>query len=414
VRIHFAAKVVALAVLFSSAPTSAKEVTVRSIDALKKALYRAEPGTAVLIAPGTYRAPKGRKVFYLGGVKGTAKAPIEIRAADPKNPPIFRAGNECFHLNRCSYIVVDGIICEGAHVNNMQFDFCDHLVVKNCVSRNMAATLNNQNCDGIKMPGTREFLFYNCTVETWGFKGSAVDMVGCARGLIARCRFSYPKLTGGGANCTQPKSGTFGIGIYKCRFDDASLRAVQFGGAGSPRHLGAKSRQSGLDQVAMGNVIVSGECPVVFACASDCVFAYNTIVRPGGYVVRVLKEGDYKPMSNNRMFRNLIVYDRRLIFLQNSRGTFPKAVSWVENYWYNRADPSRSIPKLPVPEKSPAGGRDPRLDKSFVPAGDGPATAYGAATAALDAAWAKHTDKFKWAWEQARELERAAKQQDTR
>ena len=382
-----------------------QEVTVNSIGALGRALRAAQPGTTVLIAPGTYRAPRGRKVFWLANVHGAPGRPITIRAQDPQNRPVFQGGNEGFHLARCSYIVVDGIICEGAHVNNMQFDFCRYIVIMNSVSRNMAATGNNGNCDGIKMPGTSDFLIYNCTVERWGAQGSAIDMVGCARGLMARCRFNFPAPARCSANCTQPKSGTFGIGIYRCVFDDASLRSVQFGGAGRPMHLGIGRNQSGLDQVAMGNIIVSGECPIVYACASNTVFAYNTIVRPTGYVVRILREGDYRPMANNVITRNLIVYDRNLTFMQNGPRTFPRAVSWAENYWYNSVNPARSIPTLPVAERAPAGGRDPRLDRTHRPANDSPARAYGAHAAGLDAAWAQHTAKFAWAWRQYQLLE---------
>ena len=397
---RFRLPVCVVVVLWLSAAAGAGEVTVRSIAALKKALYAAKPGDVVKIAPGRYAAPKFKKVFWLGNVHGKPDAPITVCAADPKDRPVFADASECFQMTRCSWFVIDGIITEGAHVNNFQFDFCHHFVVRNCTSRNMAGTLNNGNCDGVKMPGSADFLFYKCSIETWGWTGSGIDMVGCARILMAECFFTFPTGTKGGPNATQPKSGTRGFGVYKSRFQDASLRSVQFGGAGSPAHVGKAEKMSGLDQVAMGNVIVAGQCPLVFACAQDSTFAYNTVVNPTGHFCRILKEGPYGFMSNNVVRRNLICYDRPILFLTHSRGTTLKSVSFAENYWFNSKDPNRSIPKLPIPEKDPAGGSDPKLDKHHKPPADTPAAAYGAHAPALEAAWAKHTDYFKWAWQQ--------------
>jgi hypothetical protein len=406
--------VITLAVLVSPvlcAGESAQEIVVRSTHELRGALRNVRPGTHVVIAPGVYQASGGSKVAWIANVKGTAESPVVFRAQDPNDRPIFRGGNECWHMKGCSYVVVDGVICEGADVNNFQFDFSDHFVVKNCVTRKMTSKANGGNCDGIKMPGDRDFLIYNCVIETWGSGGSAIDMVGCANGLIARCTFRFPTKTGS-ANATQPKCGTQDIGIYKNLFDHASLRAMQFGGAGKPMHLGAEKKMSGLDQFAMGNVILGGEAAVIHACASNTVFAYNTVVNPERYVLRILKEGDYGPMENNLLLRNLIVHERPYLFQQNGPGTRPEAAVWAENYWYCPSHPEASMPKLPVTEKDPDGGRDPKLNEYYVPAKDGPAAAYGAHAAGLDAAWAKHTKHFAWAWEQCQRLEVAREAND--
>jgi hypothetical protein len=391
---------------------AADETKVSTIDALKRAMRQAKPGDAILIAPGRYAAPKGQKVFYMQDVHGTAEKPIVVRAADPADRPVFADASECFHLNHCSHLVVEGIITEGAHVNNFQFDFCDHLVVRDGISRNMAATLNGGNCDGIKIPGSSDLLFYRCSIENWGWNGSGIDMVGCARILMAECRFTFPTGTKGGPNATQPKSGTRGFGVYRSRVDDASLRAVQFGGAGKPAHIGSNEKMSGLDQMAMGNVIIAGECPLVFASAQDSIFAYNTVVNPTRNFCRILKEGPYGFMSNNKVDRNLIVYDRDLLFLTHSDGTTLDSVAFAANYWYNSNAPDRSIPRLPIVEKDPAGGADPKLDKDYRPPADSPAAAYGAYAPAMEAEWAKHTDWFKWAWAQYQQIKQQEKPKD--
>jgi hypothetical protein len=153
--------VIGLAVLGLAAPCAsagAQEIVVKSMAELHRAIREAGPGTHVVIAPGVYRPTSGRKVAWIPNVKGTAEAPVVFRARDPNDRPVFRGGNECWHMCRCSHVVVDGVVCEGADVNNFQFDFCDHFVVKNCATRDMTSKGNGGNCDGIKMPGDRDFL----------------------------------------------------------------------------------------------------------------------------------------------------------------------------------------------------------------------------------------------------------------
>jgi hypothetical protein len=40
------------------------------------------------------------------------------------------------------------------------------------------------NLDGFKLSGLEDFEIRDCVLERWGSSGSAVDMVGCHRGLI--------------------------------------------------------------------------------------------------------------------------------------------------------------------------------------------------------------------------------------
>ena len=403
-----AAGVALAGVVVAAAGGGAGPVEVSSTGALKRALRRAKPGQRILLAGGMYKGG-----LWVGKVRGKAGAMIEVAAKDPANPPVFRGGTMGFEMADCSYVRLRGLVAEQAEMNNLQFWRSHHIVIQDCISRNVKG---RGNCDGIKLTAVTDFLIYNCTVTKWGGEGSGIDMVGCGRGLIARSRFSYPGLKGQTANAVQPKCGAFNIGVYRCRFDDASLRAVQFGGGIGAGRINrydytGKLKQtgySGIDQVAMGNVIVSGGAAVTYASAARCAFEYNTVVNPTRYVMRILFEGGAEPTADSTFARNLIVYGKLISVANVGPRTKPKSFTFADNYWFKRLEPGKSIPKLPAAEKSPAGGKDPKLDKAHKPAADGPAAKYGAHAPGMQKAWAKHTGKFKWAWEQARRIEKAA------
>lgn len=400
---------VALAAVAAAAWGAAPDpVEVGSTEALKAALMRARPGQRIVLAGGVYKGG-----LWVGEVRGKPGAMIEVAAKNPADPPIFRGGRMGFEMADCAYVRLRGLVTEQAELNNLQFWRSDHIVIQDCVSRSIKG---KGNCDGIKLTAVTDFLVYNCTVTKWGAEGSGIDMVGCGRGLIAKSKFSYPKLTGQTANAVQPKCGAHDIGVYRCRFDDASLRAVQFGGGiGEGRvnrydYTGKlkETGYSGIDQVAMGNVIVSGGAGVTYASVARCAFEYNTIVNPTRYVLRILFEGGAEPTAEGSFARNLIVHGKLISVANVGPRTKPKSFTFAENYWFNRLAPGKSIPKLPAEEKSPAGGKDPKLDKAHKPAPDSPAKGYGAHAPGLEKAWAKHTGKFKWAWQQARQIEKAA------
>ena len=400
--------VFATAILILTVPTALLGRTIQAdnTQAVQHAMRKAKPGDRVVLPGGVYKGG-----LFVGNVHGRPGEPITVAAKDPANPPIFRGGDYGFQLQDCSHIVLDGLVVEKARINNFQMWRCRNVVMTGCVSRDIAI---QSNCDGIKLTAVKDFLIYNCTVSRWGGEGSAVDMVSCAQGLIMNCRFAYPNLKGQTANTVQPKCGTYNIGVYKCRFDDSSLRAVQFGGGIGPGRTNRydyfgklkETGYSGLDMAAMGNVIVSGGSAAVYASSTRCAFEYNTIVNPTRYVLRILFEGGDQPTAHNRFARNLIVYGKVIQIANVGPRTKPNTFTFADNYWFNRLDPPGSVPRLPATETSPAGGKDPKLDKDYRPDPAGPAAAYGAHAAGLDKAWARHTGKFAWAWRQAGQIAR--------
>jgi hypothetical protein len=379
---------------------SAREIRVGSTEALRQAVSQASSGTRIIIAPGTCEGG-----FTATGLHGSDAAPIRIMAGDPERPPVFRGGDVAFGLSECSYVTVEGIVATAARINNVQIsERSHHIILKDVQS---TCTAGQGNCDGIKMAGVTDFLLYRCTVDRWGGEGSAIDMVGCAAGLIMQSTLTYPNLTGQTANAIQAKGGTHSLGVYRCRFQDASLRAIQFGGSTGRQYFfqgNVDTGYEGMDMVAMANTIVHGGAAIAYVSCVDCLAAYNTIIRPRRYVLRVLKEGGTKPTARNTFDRNLIVYGDVIAPLNTSSAVDLKSFRVQSNYWYNQTRPSDSVPHLPVAQTDAVGGTDPRLSPALVPAADGPAAAYGAHAAQIPKAWARHTHRFKWAWYQAKLL----------
>ncbi len=382
-----------LGLLAAAADLIAGPIEVAGTAALKEAARSARPGARILLAGGTYQGD-----CKLTGVKGGPEALIGIVARDPAHPPVFEGGEVAFQLIDCAYLLVEGIVARGASVNNIQVgDGSHHVILKDCTSRDIGG---EGNCDGIKAPGLTDFLFYNCTVANWGGEGSAIDMVGCTRGLIYRSLFTYRNLKGQTANAVQAKGGTHNLGIYRCKFLDASHRAIQFGGSTGRQYFfqgNYDSGYEGLDMVALGNLITGGGCAVAFVSCTRCSADYNTILNPQEYVVRILHEGAHHGPAGNSFSRNFITYGRLKNILNQGGPADLDTFTLAGNCWVNTRDPMHSIPKLPVKQVGP-------MDAYRLERADG----YERVIRQAGEEWRKHVDRFPWAWQQAKRLDREA------
>jgi len=377
----------------------AAETTVYTTDQLRNTLNAARPGDRIYVAPGNYN-----QLLWVQNVHGVPGNLIEVVALDPTDRPVFEEGSSAvFTFYNCSYISVDGMIVQGAGTatqdgNNIMFTFSDHMVLRNSVSRDIVHTGNS---DGTKFNSSDNVLMYNCTISEWGEAGSAMDGMISNSDLFMRNTITFPSLaTGASANGIMPKGAAYHHGMYKNLFLDGSSRAVCFGGSGGA--TGPEIR----DSVAMGNVIVGGEAAVAFCSATTCEFAYNTVVDPEKWVMRVQKEGAYE--TDNCIFRrNLVRYGPLLPYggVQGTGGTVhPETFTYEANYWYRSDNPAASIPSLPGGEIDPAGGVNPQLDADYRPL-YGPAKTYGAHAAEMEAEFEQYTPWFQWAWDQAMQYE---------
>ncbi len=389
-------------VMIVAPPAWAGESTVYSTGQLRSALLTASPGDRIYVAPGTYTSR-----LYVDGAHGAPGNLIEVVALDPNNRPVFESGGYgVFTLINSSYILVDGIIARGAGAdtgdgNNIDIAQSHHMILKNSRSGTIPVPGNS---DGIKFASSSNTLMYNNTIENWGSGGSGADMMNNHNSLFMRNTFSFPSMPGDTAgNGIQSKgSNAYENGFYKNVFNDGGNRAQKFGGWGGAGPSAWEAR----DMTAMGNVFVNGQAAVSFESATNCDFAYNTVVNPEKWVMRILQGGG-KQTAYNSFRRNLVVYGPFQSYggVQNiSGGTRPETFTYEANYWYNNVNPSASIPSLVGGETDPAGGVDPQLDADYRPLYAG-AEAYGAHAPAMEAEWANVTGRFQWAWDWARQFE---------
>ena len=339
----------------------AGEVAVSTTEALAAALRAAKPGTTILVAPGRYGS------LSAAGVAGAPGAPVRVRAADRADPPCFTG---TVYLQDPSWVELEDLRVEGAAGNGFNLDDggtfespAHHLVLRRLGSRDCGGAAN---ADGIKLSGVQDFLLEECTVERWGRKGSAVDMVGCMRGELRGCTFR-DREEGTASSGVQAKGGSSDIVIRRCRFEHAGERAVNLGGSTGmayfrPRPQGYEAKNLTVE----GCTFIGSNAPVAFVGVDGAVVRFNTFLRPRAWFFRVLQETaepGFVPCRGGRFEDNVVVYRRRELRtpVNVGPGTLPDSFRAARNWWFAEDDPAGSVPKLPFPETAPAGGTDPGL-----------------------------------------------------
>jgi hypothetical protein len=364
---------------------SAATMTVDSRDALQRAVDAAEPGTEILIAPGTYR---GGLIFR--SLHGTAERPIRLAALDPQHPPTIQGGDSGIHLVRPAHVQVQHLRIRGVSGNGLNVDDggdpdrpAHHLVIRDVEISRIGPRGNR---DGIKLSGVDQFRVTGCLIQRWGDAGSAIDMVGCHQGVIEGCRFRYRDEVF--ANGVQTKGGSAQIQIRGCRFEHAGSRSVNLGGSTGeayfrPRDAGYEAREITVEDC----VFVGSMAPIAFVGVDGAVVRYNTLYRPQRWVARILQESTgsrFVPCRRGTFAHNLIVFRaEQLSTLVNvGSGTAPETFTFSANHWYcedGRA--ARLLAGLPVPESSGTSGAEPQfVDASqgdFRPAEDSPVQSAG-------------------------------------
>ena len=107
--------------LLATAPVVAEpspgEITVDTRAELVQAVESAEPGTKVLISPGTFQ---GGLTFR--DHRGAAGNPIVIAARNPADPPVFKGGRSGLHLSRPSFVELHDLVFIEATGNGLNID----------------------------------------------------------------------------------------------------------------------------------------------------------------------------------------------------------------------------------------------------------------------------------------------------
>jgi hypothetical protein len=344
-----------------------RAATVRVKDGaeFRRAIAAARPGTRILLETGDY--PGG---FFFSNLHGAPGRPIVIGAADPAHPPHLLRGNCALQLSRVSYIEVRDLKVDHTTDNGLniddggQYESPSHDVTLRNIQ---VADLPSGNHDGIKLSGIDDFRLDNCTVDRWG--GSAVDMVGCHRGLITVCIFR-----GGGDDAVQCKGGTSSVTVRGCRMENYGERGVNIGGSTGleffrppVRKMPPNAKYEAKDIHVEGCIFIGGVAPVAFVGVDGAVVRYNTIYDPKKWALRILQETKspgFVPSRNGVFEDNLIVFhsaDWTEGGVNIGPGTAPKTFKFARNFWYCIDRPELSKPTLPTPETDEIAGVDPQL-----------------------------------------------------
>ncbi len=356
-------------------------VKVRDAEGLRRAVAAAKPGTRILVEPGEY--PGG---FFFSGLAGKLGKPIVIAGSDPKNPPVIRGSTNGIHLVDPSHIEIRDLAIRGANGNGLNiddggsYDTPAHHVL---LSRLEVADIGpGGNHDGIKLSGLDDFRVEGCQIERWGTGGgSAIDMVGCHRGVIEENLFRHTD--GDSSTGVQAKGGTSNVVVRGNRFENAGGRAVNIGGStgleffrpplkadkadktGAGPDPGAERWEAKAIRVE-GNTFAGGAAPVAFVGVDGAVVRFNTIYRPGRWALRILQETrapGFVPSRNGEFSDNVIVFraGKWAGAVNVGPGTAPGTFRFARNFWYAEDRPGRSRPELPAKEENGVYGKDPQL-----------------------------------------------------
>ena len=168
---------------------------------LSAALAAAATGDQIILQPGVYG----------GGHYRANLQQVTIRSADPANPAIIEGGSNGIQLSDASHVTISDLVFRNQVDNGLNIDDggtfdtpAVNLILRNITVRDIVTAGNH---DGIKLSGVNDFLIENVQVLNWGTGGSAVDMVGCHRGLIQNSNFIHTNSANAGTTL-QPKGGS--------------------------------------------------------------------------------------------------------------------------------------------------------------------------------------------------------------
>jgi hypothetical protein len=338
----------------------AADVKVSGATDFRAAVTSAKPGTRILLAGGNYGAG-----FYFSNLRGEEGKPIVIAAADSNNPPVFRDGNVSMHLSSPAHVELRDLVFTKLSQNGINIDDGGNtnasargIVLRGLRISDVGGDGNN---DCIKLSGIWDFRVTNCTIERWGTRGgSAIDMVGCHRGVIEGNTIRHNPEP---QNCTgvQGKGGTSDLVIRRNRFENAGGRGVNIGGSTGLKFFRPALAEGGEHAEARnlrveGNTFVGSAAPVAFVGVDGAVVRFNTIERPGRWALRILQENKapgFVACRNGEFTDNTIVFDSTGWGeggVNIGAGTAPTTFKFARNWWYCADNPERSKPRLPTTE----------------------------------------------------------------
>lgn len=360
----FHAVVLALALPVATA-AHAEERRVSTADELTAALEGAAPGDEIVLQPGTYR----------GGLYRENLRDVTIRGADVKKPAVIEGGDYGLMLSDPENVVLANLVFANQQQNGINIDDGGSYETPARNVTLIGVTVRDiqekGNHDGIKMAGVEDFVIDGVRVENWGDGGSAIDFVGCHRGLVQNSVLKHDSLEVGGSGI-RPKGGTRDVVIRANRVElpNGMGRAIQAGGSTDEEFFRFPKGDSGYearDIFVEGNVVIGGASAFSWVNIDGGIFHHNVVSRPGQWVMRILNENEGSaivPTRNGQFHDNDIVFN-------DTEDEFNRAVNegdaveaatfrFARNRWYNLADPKASKPKLPAKETNGVYGEEPQ------------------------------------------------------
>ncbi len=355
---------------------------------LERAAEDATPGAAIRLHPGTYA---GGNTLY--DLTGTAAAPIWLGGVPGEDRPVIEGGGEALHLVRAEYVIVHDLEARNSTSNGINCDdggeyddedATHHLVLRDLLLHDVG-TGGNEDC--LKLSGLRDFWVHDSEIHHCGGggSGSAIDCVGCHRGVIARNHLHDLS-----ANAVQAKGGTTDLEIRWNHIVDAGDRGVNMGGNTGltyfrPPVSDSAPNAEARDIRVVANVIEGCEASLAFVGCVDCQAVNNTIVDPENWIFRILQETvsdatyEFEPCRDAHVANNLIWFSDADLSVHINIGpdTSPETFAFTTNFWYAHDDPGASQPDLPTAETGGLVGLDPafttgwQIDASSPSAGAG-------------------------------------------
>jgi hypothetical protein len=347
--------VIVLCCLGVAPQAQSEEVRVTSDAELARALTDAAAGDAILLAPGEYRGGIATSTLH-----GERELPIVVRGEDPEHPPVITGGNVGIHLSSPQFVELRHLVVDGLRDNGLNIDDSGKvdtpavgIVLHDVVVRNIGPEGNR---DGIKCSGVDEFRIEQCTVESWGASGSAIDFVGCHDGVVDGCKFLGAGSSN--ANAVQVKGGSRGIVVRSSRFENIGGRSVNLGGStGLPYFRPADAEYEAKDITVEDCEFLGGDAAVAFVGVDGAIVRHNTIYRPRRWVLRILQENTdprFVACRNGQFVKNAVIFrSDELRQAANVGGsTSPESFTFAENVWHCLdRDVARRLIQLPVEEK---------------------------------------------------------------
>jgi hypothetical protein len=325
------------------------DYAVASDQDLVRTIRQAKAGDVIVIAPGAYR---GGLSFQ--GLRGTEKEPIVIRGEDARFLPQIVGGKEGVQFSGCSHVVLEDIDFSGQRENGINIDDVTSSAPigadrsEGMVLRRVSVTLvpKDENYDGIKLSGLKNFLVEDCRIQGWSSNGCGIDMVGCYSGSIRGCVLDGQSK---GQVGIQAKGGSESIEITDCLIKDSVDRGIQIGGATDLSSFRDDNAIYEARDVQVSRcTIVGGETSIAMTGSHNTTINLSRLLYPKRWFFKAIRENPntrFLNTSKGLITKNVCVARGRDFVgsIRVDSGVDKHTIYFQENVWCCEDNPARDL-----------------------------------------------------------------------